>query len=96
MSKYIDADVLYRWIQTECNPYGRPTLDYETSVIILCYIAEMPPADVVQHKSGHWLPPVIGKIGCVCSECLSQVDEDYDYCPMCGAMMVEDKTDEVD
>ena len=25
-------------IKTECNPYGKPTFDYDTSVAIMCYI----------------------------------------------------------
>ena len=25
-------------IKTECNPYGKPTFDYDTSLAIMCYI----------------------------------------------------------
>lgn len=41
MAKYIDADVLRKWIQAECDPYGSPTLDYETSTRIMDYIDGM-------------------------------------------------------
>ena len=27
--RLIDADALYRRIKTECNPYGKPTIDYD-------------------------------------------------------------------
>lgn len=28
--RLIDADKLYDWIRTECNPYGKPTIDFES------------------------------------------------------------------
>lgn len=36
---------------------------------------------------GRWIPPVVGKYGCLCSVCKKQSDNDYDYCPNCGAKM---------
>lgn len=27
--KLIDADVLYRRVKTECNPYGKPTINFD-------------------------------------------------------------------
>ena len=26
----IDADKLYDWVKRECNPYGKPTIDFES------------------------------------------------------------------
>ena len=26
----IDADKLYDWVRRECNPYGKPTIDFES------------------------------------------------------------------
>lgn len=28
--RLIDADNLYDWVRTECNPYGKPTIDFES------------------------------------------------------------------
>lgn len=32
------AERLKNKIKTECNPYGKPTFDYDTSLAIMCYI----------------------------------------------------------
>ena len=32
------ANRLKNKIKTECNPYGKPTFDYDTSLAIMCYI----------------------------------------------------------
>lgn len=36
---------------------------------------------------GRWMPPVVGKYGCICSVCKKQSDNSFDYCPNCGAKM---------
>ena len=28
--RLIDGDKLYDWVRTECNPYGKPTIDFES------------------------------------------------------------------
>ena len=28
--RLIDADKLYDWVRRECNPYGKPTIDFES------------------------------------------------------------------
>ena len=28
--RLIDADKLYDWVRRECNPYGNPTIDFES------------------------------------------------------------------
>ncbi len=42
--RLIDADKLYDWIKTECNPYGKPTIDFESGCRILDIIKRMPTA----------------------------------------------------
>lgn len=39
--KLIDAEKLKNWIKRECNPYGAPTLDFETSEKIMDMIDRM-------------------------------------------------------
>lgn len=42
--RLIDADKLYDWIKTECNPYGKPTIDFESGCRMLDIIKRMPTA----------------------------------------------------
>lgn len=42
--KLIDADKLCDWIKTECNPYGKPTIDFETGCRVIDFIERMPTA----------------------------------------------------
>lgn len=46
----IDEKNLLRWIKTECNPYGKPTLDYETSIRIMEFIENK------MEKFYEWIP----------------------------------------
>ena len=46
MARYIDADELYRKVKTATNPYGKPTIDYESGVKILNMIKRMPTVKV--------------------------------------------------
>lgn len=41
----------------------------------------------VKTTNARWLPPRVGGYGCTCSNCNAQADNDYDYCPNCGARM---------
>jgi hypothetical protein len=47
MTRYIDADELRRRVKEKTNPYGKPTLDYESGVKVLNMIDNEPTADVV-------------------------------------------------
>ena len=35
------ANILKNKIKTECNPYGKPTFDYDTSIAIMRYIDKL-------------------------------------------------------
>ena len=39
--RLIDADKLYDWVRTECNPYGKPTIDFESGNRMLDMIKRM-------------------------------------------------------
>ena len=41
-----------RWIKTECNPYGKPTLDFESGKRVIKHLEQMPPAQPEQR----WIP----------------------------------------
>ncbi len=46
MARYIDADKLYNKVKEKTNPYGKPTLHYESGVKVLDMIKQSPAADV--------------------------------------------------
>ncbi len=46
--EYIERDSIYRRVKTHTNPYGKPTLDYESGVKVLDMIKQEPAADVVE------------------------------------------------
>lgn len=71
----------------ECEFYGYSYYNLETTLL------SMPTVDAEPVRRGKWLPPVIGKWGCLCSNCNKQADNDFAYCPNCGAKMeVQDET----
>lgn len=45
--KLIDADALHRKVKTETNPYGKPTIDYDSGVKVLELIDKAPTIDAV-------------------------------------------------
>ena len=42
--RLIDADKLYDWVKRECNPYGKPTIDFESGNRMLDMVKRMPTA----------------------------------------------------
>ena len=101
MARYIDADKLYSKVKEETNPYGKPTLDYESGVKVLDMINNQPTADVVEVKHGEWyLLDECANEGVYCSVCHKKVYKtDYanqklksKFCPNCGARMEVEET----
>ena len=45
--RLIDADALHRKVKTETNPYGKPTIDYDSGVKVLEWIDKAPTIDAV-------------------------------------------------
>lgn len=67
---------------------------YPTEAVLVDAIRDIPSADVVEVKHGRWIK-IVGENGvtsaCRCSNC-GFGDNRYslfNYCPMCGARMVE-------
>ena len=44
MSDLISRQAAIRWVKTECNPYGKPTLDFESGKKVIEHLAQMPSA----------------------------------------------------
>lgn len=44
MNDLISREDAIRWVKTECNPYGKPTLDFESGKKVIEHLEQMPPA----------------------------------------------------
>ena len=82
--RLIDADRLSKTIKAECNPDGKPTIDYESGKKVLKFIdrAETVPTDIVRCQECFHRDPENKK--CKCGEferrgCPFPVEDDY-YC----------------
>ena len=47
MVRLIDADALHRKVKMETNPYGKPTIDYDSGVKVSEWIDKAPTIDAV-------------------------------------------------
>ena len=45
----ISRQAAIRWVKTECNPYGKPTLDFESGKKVIEHLKQMPPAQPETH-----------------------------------------------
>lgn len=87
-----------KWVKTECNPYGKPTLDFESGMKVIEHLKQMHSAQ----KRGKWKRHyeilektseyVISASGYECSECGTIFHDQWDFCGNCGAIM--EKADE--
>ena len=44
----ISRQAAIRWVKTECNPYGKPTLDFESGKKVIEHLKQMPSAQTEQ------------------------------------------------
>lgn len=60
MSDLISRQMAIRWVKTECNPYGQPTLDYKSGIKVIEHLKRMPsaqpldPCETCLHKGKGW------------------------------------------
>ena len=101
MSRYIDADEYLH----ELEELIRARLDWRSDGrneiqgldVAICELENQPTADVVEVKRGEWIDiwedNSYNKF-CKCSVCdrwsIKQYASDMNYCPNCGARMVEE------
>ena len=52
MDDTISRRAAIRWVKTECNPYGKPTLDFESGKKVIEHLERMPSAQPEQR----WIP----------------------------------------
>ena len=46
----ISRQAAIRWVKTECNPYGKPTLDFESGKKVIEHLKQMPSAQPETHE----------------------------------------------
>ena len=52
MDDLISRSKAIRWVKAECNPYGQPTLDYESGIKVIEHLERMPSVQPEQR----WIP----------------------------------------
>ena len=89
MSKYIDAEELFKRLNTNKSPAEKTTMrkvTYNSAISDACReIVRMPTADVQEVKHGRW---EFVQYGCVCSVCGKRKEQFSDnFCANCGSRM---------
>ena len=98
--RLIDADKLYSKVKTEANPYGKPTLEFQSGCLVLDIIENAPTIDAVPVVRGEWIrmdeTQALLSVEWKCSQCgqeirvdgiLTAIGAGWKYCPNCGAKM---------
>lgn len=89
----ISRQAAIQWVKTECNPYGKPTLDFESGKRVMKHLEQMPPAQP-KSRTGEWTLGFDNRYMekyyfCSCCGCRKYGEhEPLDYfCSNCGADM---------
>ena len=98
----ISRQAAIRLVKTECNPYGKPTLDFESGKKVIEHLEQMPSAEP-ERKPGRWerhysRPGVFADLFWHCSCCGYKNENQYanvyhKFCPHCGEPMEVKKDD---
>lgn len=79
-----------QWVKTECNPYGNPTLDFESGKKVIEHLEHMPPIAAEPVRRGRWVHvnPMVDTLMCsVCGYNILSEELISNFCPDCGAKM---------
>lgn len=60
MDDLISREDAIRWVKTECNPYGKPTLDFESGKKVIEHLEQMPHAHPEPVIPLSWIEVQIG------------------------------------
>ena len=88
MSKYIDAELLKQYLKP--SEWGTPDERWIPEHEIGAMLDYFPAADVAEVRHGRWIE-ASAEDPCYyrCAECGWLSDDEYHYCPNCGAKMTE-------
>ena len=83
MNDLISRQAAIRWVKTECNPYGKPTLDFESGKMVIEHLKQMPSAQPEQTNS--W---------CINSWCIDckEYDTENKCCPRYNRVIKQTRT----
>lgn len=88
----ISRQAAIRWVKTECNPYGKPTLDFESGKKVIEHLKQMPSAqpELIRCKDCKYNsnPPEYGN---ACCDTFYGMTDQMGFCHM--AERREDETD---
>lgn len=96
MSDLIGRQAAIRWVKTECNPYGKPTIDFESGKRVIEHLERMASAEP-ERKRGKWIKADSQQYfrkhypAYTCSICNYKKGGNWNYCPNCGADMREEQ-----
>lgn len=101
MSDVISRQDAIRWVRTESNPYGKPTLDYGSGLKVIEHLKKMRsafPLPLADRPNGEWIIHSLideGRVELECPECENTFVRSVGYrphfCEYCGADMRGDK-----
>lgn len=83
MDDLISRQAAIRWVKTECNPYGKPTLDFESGKKVIEHLERMSSAqpEVLAHGEGELSAQqparLIAQVNIDTDEVISRIKEDY-------------------
>ena len=88
-SDCISRQAAIQWVKTECNPYGKPTLDYESGRKVIEHLEAMRSNAIhTARAEGKWIrESLVTNYPYKCSACKKYTRAMYDFCPNCGADM---------
>ena len=83
-----------RWVKQECNPYGKPTLDFESGKRVMEHLERMPSAQP-ERPTGKWIhQSKFSRIECdQCGKVFRNTFAPKNFCPNCGAKMERGEQD---
>lgn len=94
MNDSIDRADAIRWIKTECNPYGKPTLDFESGIKVIEHLEQMSSTErkgewIEEHEPFTWMGYIKWHCSCCGFKCGygQKIDFPTKFCPDCGADM---------
>lgn len=79
MDDLISRKAAIRWIKAECNPYGKPTLDYETSCRIMEHLDRMSPAQQKVYTKADYIMALHREYGCTLTRAEEAHDKALEY-----------------
>ena len=60
MDDLISREDAVRWVKTECNPYGKPTIDFESGKKVIEHLEQLPSAQPEPAIPLSWIEGQIG------------------------------------